>query len=403
MANVKNLAASFVATAPSPATSGTSLVVTAATGANFPTAPFYATLTPTGSLSTPTTSEIVLVTAVSTDTLTITRAQKSTTAKTVAVGWVITNGIYVEDVFSTITFGEVMGGTANGSNTVFTTSSPATSIEVFKNGVRMKGGGSDYTVTNSTTITFVTAPASAAVILANYIIGNQVMITGSNSIVTDQTPTGTVNGSTTVFTASQAYIPGSLQVFINGVKQKRTTHFTETSPGTGSFTMSDAPLTGDDIMVSYQYTYGVTANSDTVDGYHAASTATANTLFPLDSSARLPLAGTNRQDDTTNTITAPRIESGWGVVSTNSSTSIYSETVTFSAAFASRPIVVMTFGGDSNVAATYGSGGSVIEANVNVKAHTITTTNFVAYLRKPDNTNYGGTGFAFYQWIAIGV
>lgn len=287
MANVKDLAASFVATAPSPATSGTSLVVTAATGANFPTAPFYVTATPLGSLSTPTTSEILLVTAVSTDTFTITRAQKSTTAKSIAVGWVITNGIYTADVFSTITFGELMSGTVNGTNKVFTTSSPATSIEVFKNGVRMRDGGNDYTVTNSTTITFVTAPASGAILLANYIIGNQVMISGSNSLVTDQTPTGTVNSANTTFTTAQSYIPGSLQVFINGSKQKRITHFTETSPGTGSFTMSDAPLTGDDIMVSYQYTYGVTANADTVDGFNASSTPTANTILPLNSSGKI--------------------------------------------------------------------------------------------------------------------
>ena len=79
---------SLVATAPAPATSGTSLVVTAADGAKFP-APgngFWATIWNATSFPDPTNDtarEIVLVTARSTDTFTITRAQLGTAARTV--------------------------------------------------------------------------------------------------------------------------------------------------------------------------------------------------------------------------------------------------------------------------------------------------------------------------------
>lgn len=82
----KNLAVSAVATAPSPATSGTSLVVTAGHGSRFPTPPFNATIWPNNALPDPSNSEIVRVTGISTDTLTITRAQESTSARTVVVG-----------------------------------------------------------------------------------------------------------------------------------------------------------------------------------------------------------------------------------------------------------------------------------------------------------------------------
>lgn len=82
----KNFAYSTVATAPSPATSGTSLVVAAGDGAKFPAAPFNATIWPTSSQPTTANAEIVTVTAVSTDTLTITRAQEGTVARTVIVG-----------------------------------------------------------------------------------------------------------------------------------------------------------------------------------------------------------------------------------------------------------------------------------------------------------------------------
>lgn len=86
----KNLAVSTVATAPSPATSGTSLIVAAGQGARFPAAPFNATIWPAGSTPDPSNAEIVRVTAVSTDTLTITRAQEGSSARTVVVGDQIT-------------------------------------------------------------------------------------------------------------------------------------------------------------------------------------------------------------------------------------------------------------------------------------------------------------------------
>jgi microcystin-dependent protein len=82
----KNFATSLVATAPSPATSGTSLVVTGGDGAKFPAAPFNATIWPAGVQPTTTNAEIVRVTGVSTDTFTIVRTQESTSARTVIVG-----------------------------------------------------------------------------------------------------------------------------------------------------------------------------------------------------------------------------------------------------------------------------------------------------------------------------
>lgn len=86
---LKNFAYSLVATAPSPATSGTSLVVTAGQGSYFPAAPFDATIWPAGVQPTNSNAEIVRVTAVSTDTFTITRAQYGTTAQSITAGYQI--------------------------------------------------------------------------------------------------------------------------------------------------------------------------------------------------------------------------------------------------------------------------------------------------------------------------
>lgn len=84
--NHTNFAYSTVATAPSPATSGTSLVVQTGDGAIFPTPPFNATIWPTGVSPLVANAEIVRVTGKSSDTLTIVRGQESSSARTVLVG-----------------------------------------------------------------------------------------------------------------------------------------------------------------------------------------------------------------------------------------------------------------------------------------------------------------------------
>lgn len=82
----KNFAYSTVATAPVTPTAGTSLIVAAGQGALFPTPPFNATVWPVSAQPTTSTAEIVRVTAISTDTLTITRAQEGTAARTIVAG-----------------------------------------------------------------------------------------------------------------------------------------------------------------------------------------------------------------------------------------------------------------------------------------------------------------------------
>jgi microcystin-dependent protein len=89
----KNFAYSIVATGPSPAISGTSLVVQAGSGSKFPSPPFNATVWPLTQQPLDTNSEIVRVTNIVGDTLTITRAQESTTAQPIAANFQISAGI----------------------------------------------------------------------------------------------------------------------------------------------------------------------------------------------------------------------------------------------------------------------------------------------------------------------
>lgn len=272
MGNLANFATSLVATAPSPATSGPSLVVTAGEGVRFPAVPFYATVHPKNFVPTLDNAEAVLVTARTTDTFTITRAQKGTTAKSIDTTFRISNTIFVEDLFNGSQIqNEVPGGSVNGSNVTFTTaSSPQTgTLRVFKNGIRLKNGGADFTET-STGFTMVTAPVTGTVLLADYRVGGTSDYSvGTNSTISDETVTGSVNSSNTSFTTLRPYIANNLEVFINGLKQIRGVDYMETTPTTGSFTLTVAPTTGDIIRVNYQYNLNSSSNADTVDGYHA--------------------------------------------------------------------------------------------------------------------------------------
>lgn len=79
-----NLAVSTVAV--SPGVAGLSLDVAAGHGVRFPAAPFNCTIWPAAESPDPTNAEVVRVTAVVGDTLTIDRAQEASTARSVIAG-----------------------------------------------------------------------------------------------------------------------------------------------------------------------------------------------------------------------------------------------------------------------------------------------------------------------------
>lgn len=100
MANHKNLASVVLENGGT--TSQSSIVMSDADAAVFPSAPFYATIMPSGELANNTNSEIIEVTSSSTlsgnTTFIISRAQRGTSAISWSAGEAImVNGIYVED------------------------------------------------------------------------------------------------------------------------------------------------------------------------------------------------------------------------------------------------------------------------------------------------------------------
>jgi len=86
-----NLAWTTIAIAPSPALTGTSLTVASGTATVFPAVPFNCTLYPPTSSPSLANAEIVRVTNIAGDVLTITRAQEGTSAKPITSGYRIAN------------------------------------------------------------------------------------------------------------------------------------------------------------------------------------------------------------------------------------------------------------------------------------------------------------------------
>jgi hypothetical protein len=111
----KNFAYSAVTVAPSPAASGTSLTV--ADGSVFPAVPFNATVWPTGTSPLNSNAEIVRVTNIAGNVLTITRTQEGTSARTI----LITDQIAAPITAKTLTDAELTisdGTNTQGSGTI---------------------------------------------------------------------------------------------------------------------------------------------------------------------------------------------------------------------------------------------------------------------------------------------
>ncbi len=93
--------------------------------------------------------------------------------------------------------------------------------------------------------------------------------------------------------------------------------------------------------------------------------------------------------------------SGWGAITGNGTVNA-SETVTLPLTYASIPNVVVASNGDrSDTTETIGGGGNTVHGSVAAKAHTITTSTFVAYCWTPV-TGWTSGQRAYYGFICRG-
>lgn len=286
-----NFVYGLIKTAPSPATSGTSLVLNKSSyGDIFPdpasTGAYNVTIWPASTQPTTANAEIVRVTAKSDNgganetTLTITRTQESTSARTIIAGDQISMNITkkvlvdIENMaVSAQVKNEVPGGSVNSSNTAFTTASAfqTGSLRVYLNGIRLKGGGTDFTE-GTQGFTMTVAPTTGGILLVDYDTNTSVYATGSTSFIYNELVNETPNGSTTAFTIDFTPVAGTEQVYLNGQLQQVGAG-NDYTISTNTITFLTAPLTGSVILVTYQKSVSTAGNADTLDGLHAPSAA----------------------------------------------------------------------------------------------------------------------------------
>ena len=178
---VKNFAISRVATAPSPADSGTTLVVETGDGALFPdpssSGEYNVVIYPNGEQPTSTNAEIVRVTARTTDTMTIDREEESTSARTVAEGDIVMLAItakMVSDLSTAVTGVVTEDGTQTLTNKTLT--APAlTSPTMSGTWDGWVSAGETWAYASATTIT---VPSGAA---SKYQKGDKIKITNNST------------------------------------------------------------------------------------------------------------------------------------------------------------------------------------------------------------------------------
>lgn len=142
--------------------------------------------------------------------------------------------------------GEIPSGTVNGVNTSFTVAtapSPATSLRVYVNGVRLRPT-TDYTISGTTLATVGFAPQVGDWFYVDYRYGS------ATNFADAEIPAGTVNGSNPTFTLAHTATAGTVHVYLNGVRLRPTTDY---SVSGATLTMSMIPQTGDWFYVDYRY------------------------------------------------------------------------------------------------------------------------------------------------------
>ena len=109
---------------------------------------------------------------------------------------------------------------------------------------------------------------------------------GSNSFISNEVVSGTIDGSNTSFTLANTPVSGSLQLYLNGQLLQVGASNDYTISGT-TITMLLAPLSGSVLLATYQKVIATSGNADTLDGLHATSLmAYADTRSKIISSTR---------------------------------------------------------------------------------------------------------------------
>ena len=148
--------------------------------------------------------------------------------------------------------GEIPVGVVNGANAVFSLGgapAPATSLAMFRNGLRLRNGA-DFTF-NAAQVTFAgsTIPQTNDLLIATYRMGTPPT---TYSFVDGEIPAGNTDGVNTSFTLTKAPNPvASLALYRNGLRLRGNLDYTISGTAV-VFQPGLAPQSGDVLVCSYR-------------------------------------------------------------------------------------------------------------------------------------------------------
>jgi hypothetical protein len=163
----------------------------------------------------------------------------------------------------------------------------ANNLDVYLNGVKLYNG-TEANVLNGSTFTILTGnPANGSLIEVVGIISSNALATQS-TIVNQQI---TANGTANSFTVTGGYIPGAVQVFLNGVKQIPSVDVITTSGANVNFVVTPANGYIIDIYGSQAATVsvvgGATGGGTDQVFFVSSQKATASYTIPVGKSAMM--------------------------------------------------------------------------------------------------------------------
>ena len=289
----------------------------------------------------------------------------------------------------------------------------------------MKSDGTDWTSAAIPTWNQNTTGSAATLTTARAIYGNNFDGSAALTQIIASTYGGTGNGFTKftgpttsekTFTLPNSsktllYSGGPLGTPSSGTLTNATglpvsgiTSSTSTALGVGSLEVGHAT----DTTIAR-----VSAGKISVEGVNVVTTSSTDTLTnktiasgsnTITGIAPADLAAASVQNDTSNTtITAPRIEAGWGYMTAGGSVGSINEAVTFPSAFSSAPYVVCSFVGKKTGSdpTTIGDVNSSHDSTTSAKPYSISTTGFTIYVNTV--TNFSTNDRVMYSWIAFGA
>jgi hypothetical protein len=91
---------------------------------------------------------------------------------------------------------------------------------------------------------------------------------GTNSIISNETPSGSLDSSDTTYTLANTPITGTVKVYLNG---QRLTYTDDYTVATNVITFVVPPASGDIVRADYELAGAATGNADTLDNEHLAT------------------------------------------------------------------------------------------------------------------------------------